>query len=77
MSTAGKRTTIYLDPALHRALKLKAVETSRSVSALINDAVREAVLEDAEDAEAFEERVHEDLISYDDMIKKLRQDGRL
>ena len=74
MSTAGKRTTIYLDPALQRAFKLKRVETSRSVSALINDAVREAVLEDAE---AFEARVHEDLISYDDMIKKLKEDGHL
>ncbi len=77
MIQQGKRTTIYLDPDLHRALKLKAIETSRSVSALVNDAVKESIIEDAEDNEAFEERVNEELVSYDAMIKKLKQNGRL
>lgn len=75
MIQQGKRTTIYLDPDLHRALKLKAIETSRSVSALVNDAVKESIIEDVEDNEAFEERVNEELISYDAMIKKLKQNG--
>ena len=56
MTTAAKRATVYLDPVLHKALKLKAVETSRSVSDLVNDAIREALAEDAEDITAFEER---------------------
>ncbi len=77
MIQQGKRTTIYLDPDLHRALKLKAIETSRSVSALVNDAVKESIIEDVEDNEAFEERVNEELVSYDAMIKKLKQNGRL
>ena len=47
MATAAKRATVYLDPELHKALRLKAVETSLSVSELINDAVREALAEDA------------------------------
>jgi post-segregation antitoxin (ccd killing protein) len=77
MATQVKRATIYLDPDLHKALRLKAVETSRSVSELVNDAVREALAEDAEDIAAFEERVREPLISYDDMVKRLKKNGRI
>ena len=77
MATAVRRATVYLDPELHKALRLKAVETSRSVSDLINDAVREALAEDAEDIIAFEERAGEQLISYDDMVKRLKRNGRL
>jgi len=76
MTTQSKRATIYLDPELHKALKLKAVETSRSVSELVNDAVREALAEDAEDLEPFAERAGEPLISYDEMVKRLKKDGR-
>ncbi len=74
---ASRRATIYLDPDLHKALRLKAVETSKSVSELVNDAVREALAEDAEDIAAFEERVAEPVISYDEMIKRLKRDGRI
>jgi hypothetical protein len=77
MATAARRATVYLDPELHKALRLKAVETSRSVSDLVNEAVREALSEDAEDIEAFEQRVREPLISYDEMIRRLRKDGRI
>jgi hypothetical protein len=71
------RATIYLDPELHKALRLKAVETSKSVSELVNDAVREALAEDAEDIAAFEQRGAEPLISYDEMVKRLKRDGRI
>jgi len=77
MATKVKRATIYLNPDLHKALRLKALETSRSVSDLVNDAVREALAEDAEDIAAFEERVREPLISYDEMVKRLKKDGRI
>ncbi len=77
MATQSKRTTIYLDPDLHKALRLKAVTISRSVSELVNDAVRGCLAEDAEDIEAFEERMEEPLISYDEMVKKLKKDGRI
>ena len=77
MTEKVKRYTIYFDPDLHKALKLKAVETSRSVSEIVNDVVREALAEDAEDFEAFEERIGEPLISYDDMIKSLKENGRI
>ncbi len=75
MNTQTKRATVYLDPDLHKALRLKAVETSRSVSELVNNAVREALAEDAEDIAAFEERAGERLISYDEMVKRLKRDG--
>ena len=77
MTTQAKRATIYLDPELHKALRLKAVETSRSVSELVNKAVREALSEDAEDISAFEERAREALISYDEMVKRLKRDGKI
>jgi len=72
-----KRATVYLDAELHKALRLKAVETSRSVSALVNDAIRESLAEDAEDITAFEERAGERLIGYDEMVKRLKRDGRI
>lgn len=77
MAVPSKRATIYLDPDLHKALRLKAVETSKSVSELVNEAVREALAEDAEDLAAFEERLAEPLIDYDEMVKRLKRDGRL
>ena len=77
MATATKRATVYLDPDLHKALRLKAVETSQSVSELVNNAIREALSEDVEDHAAFEERVREPLISYNEMIKRLKKDGRI
>ena len=77
MATQTKRATIYFDPNLHKALRLKAVETSRSVSDLVNEAVRDALSEDAEDLLAFEERADESLISYEEMVKRLKKDGRV
>ncbi len=77
MTSQAKRATIYLDPNLHKALRLKAVETSTSVSDLVNRAVKEALAEDAEDLAAFDERAKEPLISYEEMVKRLKRDGRL
>jgi len=77
MTAQAKRATIYLDPDLHKALRLKAAETSRSISELVNNAIKEALAEDAEDIAAFEERAREPLISYDEMVKRLKRDGRI
>ena len=77
MATQTKRATIYFDPDLHRALKLKAAETSRSITELVNEAVRESLSEDAEDLAAFEERMSEPLVSYETMVKRLKKDGRI
>ena len=77
MATQSKRATIYFDPDLHKALRLKAAETSRSISELVNEAVREALSEDAEDLAAFSNRKHEPLVTYDEMVKRLKKDGRI
>jgi hypothetical protein len=77
MATLAKRATIYMDPAVHKALKLKAIETSRSLSDLVNEAVREVLAEDAEDLASFEVRGSEPLLSYDEMVARLKKDGRI
>ena len=77
MNTETKRATIYLDPALHKALRIKAAETSRSMSEIVNEAVKQALSEDAEDLAAFEVRAHEPLVSFENMLKELKKDGRI
>jgi metal-responsive CopG/Arc/MetJ family transcriptional regulator len=77
MTMQTKRATVYLDPDLHKALRLKSAETSQSISELVNNAIREALAEDAEDIAAFKERAGEPLISYDEMVKRLKRDGRI
>jgi hypothetical protein len=77
MAALSKRSTVYLDPSLHQALRIKALETSRSMSDLINETVKEALAEDAEDLLAFEKRANEPVISYEKMVKRLKKDGRI
>jgi hypothetical protein len=77
MDAGTKRTTIYLDSDLHKALRLKAVSISSSVSELVNEAVRKSLAEDAEDLAAFNQGVKEPLLSYDEMVKRLKKDGRI
>ena len=77
MPTTAKRATVYFEPDRHKALKLKSIETSKSISELVNAAVKEALAEDADDITAYEERADEPLISFAEMVKKLKNDGRI
>ena len=77
MEKANKRITVYLQPEYHRALRVKAAETEYSVSALVNEAVQNALREDALDLEAFETRADEPSIAFEKVLKKLRKDGKL
>ncbi len=77
MSEKTKRATIYLDSELHRALRLKAADTEYSISALVNEAVRESLSEDAADLAVFEERAHEPSLTFEAVVKDLRRRGRL
>lgn len=77
MRTSTKRATVYFDETLHRALRLKAAETDRSVSELVNEAVREALSEDAEDLAAFDERAEEPSLPFEDFVRDLRRRGEL
>jgi hypothetical protein len=73
----SRRTTVYLDSDLHRALRLKAIETDSSISDLVNGAVRQTLIEDAEDLAAFEDRAAETTIPYGDFVMALKRDGKL
>jgi plasmid stability protein len=77
MTTLAKRATIYLEPDLHRALRLKALETSRSISDIVNESLKQALAEDADDLAAFDERAAEPLLSYEAFVKELKANGRL
>jgi len=77
MATLAKRATVYFDPIIHKALKLKSIETSKSISELVNTAVKDALAEDVEDISAFEERANEPLLSFSEMVKRLKKDGRI
>lgn len=77
METSQKRATVYFDPALHRALRLKAAETDRSMSDLINEAVRMSLAEDAEDLLAFEERADEPDLPFEAVVKDLKRSGKI
>ncbi len=73
----NKRATIYFDPEIHRALRLKAVETDRSVSDLVNEAVRRTLAEDADDFAAYTDRVSEPEVPFERMVEDLRRRGKL
>jgi len=72
-----KRATIYFDEALHRAIRLKAAETEQSISDLVNNAVRTALSEDAEDLEAFRARAKEPTLRFEDLVRDLKRRGKL
>ena len=72
-----KRSTVYLDAELHRALKVQAAETSSNISELINEAVREALREDHGDLAIFDERSSEPTITFEEMLKRLDLDGKI
>jgi plasmid stability protein len=77
MSEYTKRATVYMDPMLHKALRIKAAETSRSISDLINEAVRFSLAEDAEDVSVFTERDGEPLLAFEEVLEKLKKNGRI
>lgn len=77
MSSNPKRATVYFDPELHRALRLKAAETDRSMSDLVNEAVQLSLAEDAEDLAAFEERQNEPSLPFEDVVKDLKRRGKI
>ena len=77
MKTHTKRTTIYLDSDIHRALRVKAAETDHSVSAIIEEAVESALAEDAADLAAFGKRKNERSLSFEDVLGKLKKNGKI
>ena len=77
MAILTKRATIYFDPIIHKTLKMKSVEVSKSLSELVNDVIRRELLEDEADLNAFTDRVSEPTITYESMLKKLKLNGKI
>jgi plasmid stability protein len=77
MESTVRRATVYLDSHLHRALRVKAAQTERSLSDLINEAVRQSLSEDAEDLAAFEDRAKEPNLAFEKVLKDLKRRGKL
>jgi len=77
MKTSTKRTTIYLDSDLHHALRIKAAETENSMSELVQEAIKFSLAEDSVDLAAFNERKKERSLPFEDVVKKLRKNGRI
>ncbi len=73
----AKRATVYFEEPVHKALRLKAAETDQSVSDLVNDAVRRALAEDADDLAAFRERADEPTLAFEEFVADLKRRGRL
>lgn len=77
MAEPQKRSTIYLEPDLHRAVKLKSAHTNRTISDIVNESLRAALREDEEDLAAFDLRGSEPVISYEALLAKLKADGKI
>jgi len=72
-----KRATVYFEADVHRALRLKAAASDRSISDMVNDAVKASLAEDAEDLAAFVERKSEKSTSFDTFVQGLKRRGRI
>ncbi len=68
-----KRSTIYLEEPLHKALRVKAAETDTSISDLVNSAVRQALAEDAEDLKSIRDRAREPRMSFEDLVRDMKR----
>ena len=74
---ASKRATVYLEPPLHRALRLKSADTDRTISDLVNDAVRESLAEDADDLASIDAREKEPTRAFELFVADLKRRGKL
>lgn len=73
----AKRATVFFHPDLHQALRLKSAVSSRSVSEIVNDAVRRTLAEDAADLAVFAERAKESAFDFEAVVSSLRRRGKI
>lgn len=74
MSTP-KRATVYFDPEVHKALRLRAAANDQSISDMVNDAVRASLAEDAADLAAFDKRKRERSVSFASFVQGMKRRG--
>jgi hypothetical protein len=77
MAELTKRATIYFDPDIHRILKIKAAETSKSLSEIVNRVLRNELLEDEGDLKSFNDRVSEPTVTFEKVLADLKKNGKL
>ena len=77
MSELSKKSTVYFEPDIHQALRVKAATTHQSVSEVVNEAVRISLREDQEDLSAFEQRANEATLSYEELLEELKSHSKL
>ncbi|MCH7827300.1 MAG: CopG family transcriptional regulator [Bacteroidetes bacterium] len=72
-----KRATVYFDPEIHRILKIKAAETSTTISEIINKTIKSELLEDYEDLKAYKDRISEPVITFEKLLEDLKKNGKI
>jgi len=73
----GSKATVYLDPKIYKAAKVKAAHTDHSLSYIVNEALRLSLREDAQDYAAFEKRAKEPSRTLESVLRDLKRDGLL
>lgn len=77
MSIQLKRATVYIEPKIHQAIKVKSALTHQSISDLVNDALRATLSEDEEDLRSFDEHANDPLMTYEELLARLKADGKI
>lgn len=75
MAQLSQRSTVYFDPQMHKALRLKAAQENRSISDIVNEAVSLLANEDKDDISDFDSRKNEQSIDYESFLNLLKNDG--
>lgn len=70
-------TTVYLDPRIARAIKMKAAASGKSVSDFANEGLAALLREDERDLRIFRERKNQPTRDYDEVVREMKRDGLL
>lgn len=77
MKSLSKRATVYFDPDIHKALKIRAAATQQSLSDLVDAALRQQMAEDQEDLSAIADRINEPEMTYEALLDDLKKHGKI
>ncbi len=72
-----RRSTVYFDPAVHRALRLYSAARDRNLSEVVNEIVHRALQEDLADLEVSRTRRKEPRSSLKSVVRGMRRRGQL
>jgi hypothetical protein len=72
-----RRATVYFQPRVYRALKIQAAAADRGISDYVNDAVLQALRDEARDLEVIKKRSKQPVRPFSEVVRELRRDGLL